>query len=227
MILTRYLYQKHHVEFSMFCTLFSKNKEETNFWAYELYFSGFKQETLELLIKCFKTHYIEKPWFSKVEKYILEKYEEWKKNNTHDFIVSTIIENIIKADSVNTPKAKILLVKLSELDILKYKSSPFISGKGWKMPRRLCTVACREDPKNPFTATIHDYWEWLYYASGSPIWKTKIIRYGGEIDHENKTIIFHDEDKEEDFRMLYDMEPDEQPSNVLANWGIKPYFGTN
>lgn len=227
MILTRYLYQKHHVEFSMFVALFSQNKEEANFWAYELYFSGFKQETLEILIKFYKNHCREHPWFSKVEKYISTKYDEWKKDNSQDCIVATMIENIIRSACASSAQSKILLIKMSEMDILKYKSSPFVSTKGWKMPRRLCIYACREDPKTPFVATIQDYWKWTYYAAGSPIWASRIVRYGGEIDHEKKMVVFHDEDKEEDFHNLYDMEPDEQPASVYVNWGIRPYFGTN
>lgn len=226
MILTRYLYQKHHVKFSMYCAILSNNKDEAYFWAYELYFSGFKEETLELLIKCYKKYYSTQPWFSKLEKYILTKYDEWKKDEKQDCIVGTMIENILKASKM-VNNTKLLFVKITEKDILKYKSSPFVSTKGWKMPRRLCIYSCHEDPEVPFMATIRDYWDWSYYAMGSPFWEIKIKKYGGAIDMDQKKIIFSDEDKEEEFYNLYDMEPDEQPTNILLNWGIKPYFGTN
>ena len=48
MILTRYLYPKENVEYSFKIALFEGNHEQSLFWTYELYFSGFKQETLEL-----------------------------------------------------------------------------------------------------------------------------------------------------------------------------------
>jgi hypothetical protein len=57
---------------------------------------------------------------------------------------------------------------------------------------------------------------WLYYASFSRIWKKRIINYNGKIDHNNKTIIFENEELEEIFRNKYDYEPDEQ-SNSLKN----------
>ena len=51
MILTRYLYKKSQVEYSLFISLLNSDCNEALFWTYELYFSGFKTETFLLLIK--------------------------------------------------------------------------------------------------------------------------------------------------------------------------------
>lgn len=224
MILTRYLYQKDHVEYSIICSLSSNNKEEAKFWAYELYYSGFKDETLKILVEYHEKQCSINSKFSKIKKYIFTKYEEWRTDNTQDFIVGTIIENIVKiiskSDAKTNSKQKNIWIKLSESDILKYKSSPFISTKAWKMPRRLCIYKCHEDPSIPFKSTIDDYCNWLYYAYSSPFWSNKIKRYGGIVNDKEKTVIFHDEDKEEQFHNLYNMEPDEQPIQTLLNWGL-------
>ena len=48
MILTRYLYPKHNVIYSLHVALFINEKDMANFWAYELYYSGFRTETIDL-----------------------------------------------------------------------------------------------------------------------------------------------------------------------------------
>ena len=46
MIYTRCLYDKKAVEFSLLIALLDRNREEALFWTYELYHSGFKEETI-------------------------------------------------------------------------------------------------------------------------------------------------------------------------------------
>lgn len=93
MQLTRYLYVKKEVEISLLLSILDK-KEDSIFWAYELYYSGFKKE---LSILLFKIYY---DFFAclnpKFEKYLLVKL----KNNLNDCennpeIVSSIIHNFI------------------------------------------------------------------------------------------------------------------------------------
>ena len=59
------------------------------------------------------------------------------------------------------------------------------------------------------------YWyNWLYYASFSPIWSQRIQQYGGIIIHTNKSVSFNDDDLMEEFYSLYGLEPDEQKECV-------------
>jgi len=55
---------------------------------------------------------------------------------------------------------------------------------------------------------------WLYYASKSPIWEKRIIKYNGIIDTKTKTVEFIDETDESRFREKYDYEPDEQSKEI-------------
>jgi len=91
MQLTRYLYVKKEVEISLLLSILNKN-EEAIFWAYELYYSGFKIELTCLLLKIYYD------FFSclnpKFEKYLLVKL----KNNLNDCeknpeLISSIIHN--------------------------------------------------------------------------------------------------------------------------------------
>lgn len=69
-------------------------------------------------------------------------------------------------------------------------------------------------------------WDWLYYASFTPIWKKRIIAFNGFICHRDKKIEFMEldavdeavkdaDDWLDEFYDQYGYEPDEQPSEVL------------
>jgi hypothetical protein len=57
------------------------------------------------------------------------------------------------------------------------------------------------------------YYNWLYHASFSPLWRTRILTHNGVIDTKNKQITFDDEDID-DFYDEYGYEPDEQTAAV-------------
>ena len=70
----------------------------------------------------------------------------------------------------------------------------------------------RKDEKKKRDAYLYD---WLYYASKSPIWSERIQKYGGKIQENNTNkIIFEKEEKEGDFYEHYGYEPDEQKKEV-------------
>jgi hypothetical protein len=60
------------------------------------------------------------------------------------------------------------------------------------------------------------YYNWLYYASFSPLWKSRISMFNGVIDHENKKVVFEvDNDVDlQGFYSNYGYEPDEQSLSV-------------
>ena len=57
------------------------------------------------------------------------------------------------------------------------------------------------------------YYDWLYYASFSPLWKSRILKHNGVIDQKNKKVEFDDDDIDE-FYDNYGYEPDEQSLEV-------------
>jgi len=58
------------------------------------------------------------------------------------------------------------------------------------------------------------FWNWLYYASFSPLWLERIRSGGGKINHETKTVDFDDDDLFDSFCNLYDYELEEQPCEI-------------
>lgn len=58
-IMTRYLYDYTHVKQSLIWALLDRQRDESLFWTYELYFSGFCEETFQLLWETYVNLYQE------------------------------------------------------------------------------------------------------------------------------------------------------------------------
>jgi uncharacterized protein YejL (UPF0352 family) len=59
--------------------------------------------------------------------------------------------------------------------------------------------------------------KWLYHASFSPMWFSRIKSCKGYIDYEKNEVKFISEDWEEEFHNRFGLEPDEQPLYVKEN----------
>jgi hypothetical protein len=91
---TRYLYEKDEVKLSLVVSIINK-KDEAIFWAYELFYSGFKRELIELLWKIYYDFYSTlNPSF---EKYLNNKLTNCFHTNVDEEItlISMIINNFI------------------------------------------------------------------------------------------------------------------------------------
>ena len=53
------------------------------------------------------------------------------------------------------------------------------------------------------------HYHWEYFASFSPLWKARINQYGGLPDHDERKIVFEDEQLSQEFYDNYGYEPDE------------------
>lgn len=98
MIFTRYLYLKDEVEISLTTSILEK-KEEAVFWAYELYYSGYRNETFILLWKIYYYFFATlNPGF---ETYFMKKHKEWydesssSSSSIYDYYISVIVNNLI------------------------------------------------------------------------------------------------------------------------------------
>jgi hypothetical protein len=90
---TRYLYEKDEVKLSLVTSIINK-KDDAIFWAYELFYSGFKHELAELLWKIYYDFYSTlNPSF---EKYLNNKLDTCFHNNVdNELLISMIINNFI------------------------------------------------------------------------------------------------------------------------------------
>ena len=96
MILTRYLYNKEHVEYSLFLALLARDKERAKFWIYELYYSGFKQECFAIVWKLYYQLYA--GFFVNLEELLKRQTLEWMEDNSRDWTIGTIVENMARRE---------------------------------------------------------------------------------------------------------------------------------
>lgn len=82
-----------------------------------------------------------------------------------------------------------------------------------------------ERKSNTFENIRDKYWyNWGYYASFSPLWKSRIEKYGGIIDNSSKKIVFTDDKMEDAFYNNYQYDPDEQSLKIQEC--MNPKMGT-
>ena len=232
MILTRYLYPKHNVIYSLYVSLALADLQQSLYWAYELYFSGFRTETVDLVFQIYEDFYIRdapmRAWFSKV-------VEQWRQDMQPE-IIGTLVENMIRREpdfakfrekipNVLEPNCNIVYLKKPIYICWKetpqqYQTKLALYAQGWKFPREVCQYVSYCDPTQPIL-TIGDYDNWLYSAAGSPIWRTRIKKYGGKVA-DGGSVVFPTEEAEEEFMNWFSMEPDEQPVEIEQAWLGEP-----
>jgi len=92
---TRYLYEKDEVKLSLIVSMLNK-KEETIFWGYELYHSGFISELVELLFTIYYDFYATlNPSFGKYLHIKLKDLLHTKTEKVDDDLLSIILNNFM------------------------------------------------------------------------------------------------------------------------------------
>jgi len=234
LVFTRYLYSKEEVKHSLLISMLDKNHDEALFWGYELYYSGFQEETFEYLMDIYHEFYAAVN-VAKLETYLNELLEERNINKQYDWIVGKMIKNLIyrnyqvdtfidhymnvkckKSFEINKPKM-FMKIQFGHADMEQYKTVVC------KTPRFILANACKYSIykevgqlfMQSYTCIANEYLNnWLYYASRSPIWNERIVEFSGSVNDETRTIVFENENMEEGFNDLYALEPDEQPAEI-------------
>ena len=97
LVFTQYLYIKEEVCIALLVSILNKS-DDAIFWAYELYYSGFKHEFFNLIWKIYYDFFATlNPAF---EVYLLKKHKEWLNTNgensdCQDKLVSSIIQTLL------------------------------------------------------------------------------------------------------------------------------------
>jgi hypothetical protein len=98
LVFTRYLYVKDEVRISLLVSILNKS-DDAIFWAYELYYSGFKTELLNLIWKIYYDFFATlNPTF---EQYLLNKHKELLVENKEDHnedknrLISSLIQDLL------------------------------------------------------------------------------------------------------------------------------------
>ena len=235
-IFTRYLYNKTEVKQSLFIALLNRKRDEALFWAYELYFSGFGTDVFDYIINVYREIYsLLNP---QLVLFIEQMLVKWAKDKTNDWTIGSIIVTLINREYdvnnfvktyfgvschdnyANRHQRRKFRITLSDRDIDPYRTIE--TGPADTVLQRACRYAINKEYNKlfntnvPIRSVLRDayYYHWLYYCLDTPIWRQRIFKYKGRLNHEKKTIEFDDEDNLQDFYNTWGYYPDEQPIDV-------------
>jgi hypothetical protein len=228
LVLTRYLYDKNQVIQRLRQTVLQQDIQETFFWVYELYFSGFIQEVIHEAFVIYDEHY--KARYPKLKAFLQKKTREIRECAVavdarpidHTLIGTMYFNMATRTPILNTDepptewKGRSIYANVSP-----EKINPFMTqtAEQHKIPARkflkeVCKYSCRTTDQTPNPDTVRWFRErWEYCASQSPYWNAILSNYRHRFD-EDWRIVFEDEHQEEAFYEKYGYEPDEQPANV-------------
>lgn len=234
-MLTRYLYNKLEVKHTLFVSILEHNIEESLFWAFELYYSGFYIETFEFILKVYTE--IFKSENEDIEPYINSCIEKWNEKNdpiyfgnliatlcTRQFNLINFCKDYFHVKGKQEVSKKSNMIVSLECDFIsQFDNNNSQNLESRKMLQAKCIYKIKKKYNQLFQTNALTYDEqfeifnnetWLYYASFSPIWEERICYYNGLVDHENKKVVFENDDDLEEFFKNWGYEPDEQNVTV-------------
>lgn len=213
-ILTRYLYNKDSVAYSLEYAIKNGETREALFWTYELYRSGFQTELIQLLFTIYDNHYKK---FSHLRNCLQKKYEKWKKDyKNYATFPATMVKNMILRNKMKTNSAKVLIIECKESDIAPFQTKDIPVGKPYKYLETCCEFAVKSDkvPTENLFHCLQSQTQWLYYASFSPLWNMRLQKYKATVHHSKKDVVFETDDDLESFMDKFGFEPEEQTVQI-------------
>jgi hypothetical protein len=237
-IFTRYLYEKREAMHALLIALLKRQMRAALFWLYELYFSGFEQETWDWIQCIYEEFYqVRNPRY---ERHVLSKYQEWTQTRNPELIgsIAMTLSNrssslVLYFERLGIPIAESTTPPIPEKYVFLFKS---ISDYATTCPAKLADVSKFAIPKKA-TRFFMDHSDlqslsddaireaylgtnWLYYCRQTPLCAKRIQEYGGTVDTQNKCVVFPNDDSMEEFYEKYGLEPDEQTRETHEKHGI-------
>ena len=238
-VLTRFLYIKEEVLMSLLISVLEKDYDQSLFWASELYYSGYQEETLQYIDSIYSTFFrSQNPKLDRIMKYGVKQYHKGvhmaaslllnltSKKRTYtlkDFVIGNFEPEIIKGAR---EKETNILIFSPVPPAEKYKFDKISHIKNREILSHCCKYSTHKKWSSIFDCIFtkmghkelykkHTH-NWLYYASYSPIWEKRIEEHCGHIDYENEKVNFQNDDWFETFHEKYEYELDEQKLDVQS-----------
>jgi hypothetical protein len=210
---TRYLYEFNQVIYSLYSSLLEKKKEESLFWAYELYHSGFKYDAWCLVRDFYVENYA--GYNSKITKRFDNIYLEWKETG-NDLLLGTVVSTLaIMPERTAEPKKIFIILYTND----RHSTQP-INGLARNYLKSVSQYPIRRETEEVDSLVQDAYLgpNWLDYCTETPIWQERIQSGNGCI-LENR-VVFEKDDDLDAFYELWGFEPDEQPMTIHQFHGV-------
>jgi hypothetical protein len=220
---TRYLYDVHQVKYSLNIAILEKQREESLFWAYELYHSGFQDEVWEFVREIYLNYYaVCNPKFkTRLNKF----YAEWIET-ADSCLIGTVVGTLSAWNVDSNEKKFIILYKEDRHKTFSLQNSSLtdeIAHHPRYYLKQVSRYAIRvnESDDSSYSQKLREAYlgvNWLYFCSRTPIWEIRIKENRGYIL--NDRVEFHNDDDLEAFYEKWGFEPDEQSSEMHNIHGI-------
>tara|TARA_B100001564_G_C20608285_1_gene656307 strand:- start:610 stop:1431 length:822 start_codon:yes stop_codon:yes gene_type:complete len=233
LVLTRYLFSYSEVKHSLFIEILDGNVGAALYWGYELYWSGYEDDTFEWLLKTYDLMFeLDEEFKNRIS----EEYDEWKENNELYEKLGTIIINMCYRpfsiskfmnmyfstqciDNDKKNRNSNLYINMSKDDVREYITLYGEIGGRYKITSSLYKYDLRTEMNTLFRYDIKKenqmnslFYNWEYYAIKCPYWKERFNRYGGCV--KQGKIVFNTDDELEEFYDKYSLEIDEMSKDV-------------
>jgi len=181
-------------------------QDETLFWAFELYYSGFRDDATKVCKSAIE--HLENKKRKSAMKKLIKDYETTPNETTFAKMVGNLA----------MPENSRFIIDYDEQIINKYKTilPNNTTIKHWNVLQHACKYTSRVTEGLEIYNIVFGS-DWLYYASATPIWSDRIKKYNGIVDHNKKTVIFPEDPTDhmmQAFYSRYGYELDEQPMQV-------------
>lgn len=247
-VLTRYLYIADDVKISLLVSILEKDCEKAMFWASEMHYSGYEEEVLEFVCAIYSTFF--QKWNPRFKTMLDRTIQENKNGSIHALL--TIIKNLTakvrhysvkefvygkhaefnNREIVSQRETRLWIQIRPELCKKYAQCRPISNTKHDKFLPEVCLYSIEKRWGKFFECSYisipqkelleNHRKHWLYYASFTPLWRERILKFGGEIG--DSQIVFPDDDSFEEFHNRYDYELDEQAKEVQGKVShIEPY----
>jgi len=240
---SRYLYVIDDVKSSLLLSILDHSPQEALYWAYELYFSGFKDDAFTTLLNTAQSMYS-----PKVQRFVQKQKDKWEDNPEQYWLLGTAVWHLadrpadiskfvadfcqdpeliqqIKNNPIAQKRTTNITILLEKKDVQTYinvetdRPNYLLKHVLKYLPRTHVSQIFEHDHATYDRRALYELWskQWLYYAAKSPLWERRIKKYSGIIDDASKTVTFPDDnsDLEDQFNEKYYYDTDEQPKQIV------------
>jgi hypothetical protein len=240
---SRYLYVIDDVKSSLLLSILDHEPKEALYWAYELYFSGFKDDAFTTLLNTAQSMYS-----PKVQRFVQQQKDKWDDNPDQYWLLGTVVWYLadrpadiskfvtsfcqdpeliqqIKNKPIARKRDTRITILLEKKDVHAYinvetaRPDHLLKHVLKYPPRTYVSQIFEHDHANYSAHALYEMWskQWLYYATKSPLWQRRIAHHDGIIDDAKKTVTFPDDnsDLEDQFNEKYYYDTDEQPKQIV------------
>jgi hypothetical protein len=231
-VFTRYLYPKLFVKQSLMLALLDQDFDETMNWLYELYFSGFEDETYDYIFQLYNEFYkYDNPGFIE---FMEATRKEWYEDTLKYWLIASIVATLVfcnyrmdkfvetyfkvRCAHIQKPTKRLMIIHMKEEDVREFKINRATTPPRAYLPL-VCKYPIRTNVNRLFMiepTDLHKKWRenWTYYAGLSPLWEERMETFSGKMNRKEKKVEFQDEKLEEEFYEKWNLEPDEQPKHI-------------